>query len=416
MISLPSILGKIWDSSTIFSPVEKLADSIGPRPTGSANNIHASSYLEEQFTNLQYPVERQAFDVDIWIYEETSIPFKQSAISAIPFGFSSPGEVNGSILPIINPNQKKLEALNCSGKIVVYLNTMGGMGMMGGRGLSREELITKISDKGASGFIEVMNKPGGFIERRNLKINSSIPCVGISFEDGHLLLRTQEDLLLSVTGQKKTVTAENIIARTNQSSDKKIVLTAHYDTANDSPGAFDNASGVATLLELAQVFREFKSLPYSLEFVGLDASKWYFAGAQHYIDKNLDEAPHLVMNFDTTAKPAGTRNGVLANDIRLFGITKKLVMDYGFEINLTPMPIFGTDATKFFERKMPIFVINQWKSPTFINTPYDTPEKLSVDSLKNSTSIAGAILANVQNTAKMMKSSPIGTSRHPKSM
>src|ERR1044072_7582046 len=33
-----------------------------------------------------------------------------------------------------------------------------------------------------------------------------------------------------------------------------VVLGAHYDTAEDAPGADDNASGVAGVLELARVF------------------------------------------------------------------------------------------------------------------------------------------------------------------
>ncbi|MCK4847661.1 MAG: M28 family peptidase [Candidatus Heimdallarchaeota archaeon] len=421
MIPIPKIIGDIWSSSEIFSPINYLADTIGPRPTGSSGNMQAVAYLEEQFAKRQLLVEKQSFEVKIWEYEEVQLRMDNHMIEAVPFGYTGVGEAKGPILPLINPNPKQIEKIEFKNKVVTYLNSMGGMGAMGGRGLSREDLITKAAEKGAAAFIEVSNKLGGVIERRNLKSTSSIPSIAVSYEDGNYLLRRKKEVSISLSGQERTVTSENVVARTSENTEKKIVLTAHYDTAPESPGAFDNASGVATLLELARVFSKLEKLPYSLEFVGLGASKWGFCGAVNYLDKYLQQSPTLVMNFDNTAKPGGTRNGVLANDMRLFGMNKKLVSDYGFDISFTPMPIFGTDATIFFKKKYPIFVLNQWKAPTFINTPYDTPEKLSIDSIKNSTSIAGAILANVQNIAGMMKMKPEGISGgkpkgHPGSM
>lgn len=46
----------------------------------------------------------------------------------------------------------------------------------------------------------------------------------------------------------------NISAQTSASENKIIVVGAHYDTVPGSPGANDNGSGVAALLELARLF------------------------------------------------------------------------------------------------------------------------------------------------------------------
>lgn len=43
----------------------------------------------------------------------------------------------------------------------------------------------------------------------------------------------------------------NVVARFGPESDEVLVIGAHYDAAEDAPGADDNASGVAALLELA---------------------------------------------------------------------------------------------------------------------------------------------------------------------
>ncbi|MCD4688305.1 MAG: M28 family peptidase [Desulfuromonadaceae bacterium] len=49
----------------------------------------------------------------------------------------------------------------------------------------------------------------------------------------------------------------------------KLLIVAHYDTVSNSPGADDNASGVAVLLELARVFAE-ASLHMTVEFIAVN--------------------------------------------------------------------------------------------------------------------------------------------------
>jgi len=51
-----------------------------------------------------------------------------------------------------------------------------------------------------------------------------------------------------------------------QSRDKILLIGAHYDTTWMSPGADDNASGVAALLEIARSLRQ-KDLPITIRFV-----------------------------------------------------------------------------------------------------------------------------------------------------
>ena len=49
-------------------------------------------------------------------------------------------------------------------------------------------------------------------------------------------------------------TCANVIAELRGTSDEIVILGAHYDTVDESPGADDNASGVAALLALARTF------------------------------------------------------------------------------------------------------------------------------------------------------------------
>lgn len=62
-------------------------------------------------------------------------------------------------------------------------------------------------------------------------------------------------------------TVRNVIARFGPETGRRIVVGAHYDTAGPYPGADDNASGVAGLLELARLL-DGAVLPCPVDLVG----------------------------------------------------------------------------------------------------------------------------------------------------
>jgi len=61
-------------------------------------------------------------------------------------------------------------------------------------------------------------------------------------------------------------TVSNLIAEKEEASNEVVIIGAHYDTVPGTPGADDNASAVAGLLELARMHRD-SSTPKSLVFV-----------------------------------------------------------------------------------------------------------------------------------------------------
>src|SRR5687767_12839584 len=53
---------------------------------------------------------------------------------------------------------------------------------------------------------------------------------------------------------------ENIITAYNASASKRLIVGAHYDVAGDQPGADDNASAVAGLIELVRLINYHKPI------------------------------------------------------------------------------------------------------------------------------------------------------------
>lgn len=61
---------------------------------------------------------------------------------------------------------------------------------------------------------------------------------------------------------------KNIICSLGPENGERLIVGAHYDVCGDQPGADDNASGVAGLLEIARLVHELKPvLKYRLDFV-----------------------------------------------------------------------------------------------------------------------------------------------------
>ena len=80
-------------------------------------------------------------------------------------------------------------------------------------------------------------------------------------------------------------TYENIIARKRGvRSSGRIIVGAHFDSVPGSPGADDNASGVAVLLELARILND-RKWNHTVEFIGFHMEEWYMVGSKAYVEK-----------------------------------------------------------------------------------------------------------------------------------
>ncbi len=66
--------------------------------------------------------------------------------------------------------------------------------------------------------------------------------------------------------------------------EKPIVIGAHYDTLPGTPGADDNATGVAVLLELAAEFAS-RPLKYPVQLVAFDMEEYGYFGSSHHAAK-----------------------------------------------------------------------------------------------------------------------------------
>jgi aminopeptidase YwaD len=105
---------------------------------------------------------------------------------------------------------------------------------------------------------------------------------------------------LLLKGRVRRMKSANLVATTrNRNAGRDIVLSAHIDSAG-TPGAQDNASGVAVLLELARTLPKL-NLPFRLRFVFFGAEEVGLLGSKAYLDRHRVDLQRceLLFNMDS---------------------------------------------------------------------------------------------------------------------
>jgi len=75
------------------------------------------------------------------------------------------------------------------------------------------------------------------------------------------------------------------------------VLGAHYDSVEDCPGALDNGSGVAGILESARVLSQ-HAFEGTIVFIGFDREEQGLFGSAAYVNDHIEDHIHGMINLD----------------------------------------------------------------------------------------------------------------------
>ncbi|MEO1431014.1 MAG: M20/M25/M40 family metallo-hydrolase [Cyanobacteria bacterium J06633_8] len=82
------------------------------------------------------------------------------------------------------------------------------------------------------------------------------------------------------------------VSQTEKDNLSPILIAAHYDGVPGSPGADDNATGVAVLLELARIFAT-QPTKYPIRLVAFDMEEAGLLGSKEYVAKLVQEKQKL---------------------------------------------------------------------------------------------------------------------------
>lgn len=108
------------------------------------------------------------------------------------------------------------------------------------------------------------------------------------------------DAVVRLLGKVVAVQVHNVVARIPGSEPgKAIMLSAHYDTVPNSPGASDDGAGVATLLETARVLRAGPTLRRDVVLLFTDGEELGLLGADAFVSEHpLRAGVDVALNFE----------------------------------------------------------------------------------------------------------------------
>ncbi|MEN8615062.1 M28 family peptidase [Dehalogenimonas sp. THU2] len=128
-----------------------------------------------------------------------------------------------------------------------------------------------------------------------------IPSVYCADTTGEAIARHGGEVFhLKVEASRIPSAASNVIARKNPGTAAKVVVCAHIDTKETTPGAIDNASGIATLLLLAELMKDYEG-PLGIEITAINGEDNYSAGGEmDYLRRYSDRLPEglFAVNID----------------------------------------------------------------------------------------------------------------------
>ncbi|HVR79791.1 MAG TPA: M28 family peptidase [Acidimicrobiia bacterium] len=254
--------------------LDTLVERIGPRPPGSPANRQATDYVTSVLTGAGLLVEATPFTTSWWEPGTGRLELADgSSLEVGPNPYSPPGTVSGDIVRLDAWSELDADRPSLQGRVLVLGPALAGEPVMPKAFpfFSSEEhqhLIGFLEQQGPAAVIAVSDRHASLptFEDPDLDFPSITiaPGTAARLEPGH-------QVRLTLSGRTRRGQGVNVSAHAEGPS-PRIVLSAHVDAKATTPGAFDNAASVATLLALAESGLD---LHGATDFV-------FFNGEDHY--------------------------------------------------------------------------------------------------------------------------------------
>jgi aminopeptidase YwaD len=368
------------------SIMRKLSEEIGPRFGGTAGEHHAAHFVRDALEAEGVEAKLQRYDFIGW------------TLTRAP------------TVTITSP-----EAHDCSAAPIIYSGSTPDTGVTGRvtrHGIKR--LIPGVYDMTSYAVIDesgnlaallIAAEVGSAIPLLNPDPMYRTPLVAIGADDAAFL----ESGLDSGAAMEATVQigtaldpgafAYNVIAQYRGSrSSERFFVDAHYDTQLETPGCYDNASGVAGLFGLLRRLREEK-LPVNVDIAAVASEEIGLLGSS-YLVRDLAERNDLrnvkaCLCFDQIS--AGDTLWLWAGpddfQQRVVASARAADLDKLGDMRVDP-PMRGCDMWPFWAEGIPSALYMWWRLPDY-HKPTDTFDKVEMQKVEGCVDAAFHLLRDL---------------------
>jgi aminopeptidase YwaD len=282
----------------------------------------------------------------------------------------------------------ELEAAPIAGRVPVFYGDLAQIELAtkGGIYISERDrrILQLLEERRPAGIITVnptLHARWRLIEDFDL----DIPSVTVSARSGLKLLRNPgATVQMKIAARRSPSRTANVVGRWKGERPERIVFCAHYDTKVDTPGAYDNATGVGCLLTLAELLSQQKHR-HSLEWVAFTGEEGAGLGDMEYARQarrpgNGFDQVTAAMNFDGVGPFTGTTTVASYAASRVFEalLDDKLSKHPGV-LRVEPWP--SSDHYIFYSNGAPSLAFTSLGIRDIYHTSSDTFEWISADKL-----------------------------------
>jgi aminopeptidase YwaD len=214
-----------------------------------------------------------------------------------------------------------------------------------------------------------------------------IPSAYLTEDEGYkLLYHKGSRIYLKIDSRRIPAVGFNVIGNKRGFENRKIVFCAHIDAKKNTPGALDNGTGVAMLLTLADMLKDYSG-KYGIELLAVNGEDYYAASGQmKYIAGNRDNFERMILAVNSDG--AGYVNGKTSYCCLECGETIKQVLKQTFRDSgkfVTTEPWYQSDHSWFAMNGVPAVAITSENfmelTTNITHTPKDSIEKVDLQKI-----------------------------------
>ena len=231
--------------------VYDLSETIGPRAPGSSDELRAAEYIAGRLEEIGIEPSIESFESGSHhaigsMLEQISGEGSKTHYVSLPSQFSVSGDVSGPLMYLGECETALDRSAAVSDRI--------GLIIPNGGHPRRAEILRELERRGMQAVVVVSPHINTIDTKLFRYPEVGIPVISVSYQTAVELRKSEGESfrIIVETDDGRTGESRNVVAMIPGSSERWLVLAAHIDTAPFSPGASDNASGVAVVLEAAR--------------------------------------------------------------------------------------------------------------------------------------------------------------------
>ena len=370
----------------VFRTLQQFTEEYSPRESASDQELEAARHLRGRLSDMGYETSLQEFTVTLKRARVKLASMSQDipdAPRALPLTDSPHESATGRLTYVGRGHQHEIPDDGLDGQIALI--TRGD--------ITFEEKVNRVAQAGAVGAIIANNRKNKFYDW--YAVSPSIPAVAVSQVDGWGLIELAErgDLEATVSVGNEDLLSRNVIAVVPSaiSTDRTVVIGAHYDTVISTQGASDNGSGVATVLAMAEHIRG-HSYPFDVRVVLFGAEEDGLRGSNHYVDNlSPDELDNTIAMLNFDAFGSGTSLMLMADNNLAVEARRFALQRYGMEMDTFNEDLWAAyggagDHAPFRKKGIPVLSLISDETD-HINSPADELHRINPELLGRATEI-----------------------------